>query len=263
MINFTMDYLVLSIVKRVMHYEARRRNIAAAAAVGALWAVLVSLFIGIPMVIGLLITYLGVSSLMVWLAFRTKGARNLAKGVVSLYLATFLVSGAMNAIYQYTAAGAYIELILRGRMTEAMPGITFLLLVAGILFGARYLLGWIMEAQRGRTHLYEVTIHYRGKKKTVTALLDTGNRLYEPVTKRPVHVVTYEALKEICESVSSVIYIPFSSVGKQSGMMPGIFLDEIEIHLENEVKKIEKPLVAVCSRPLSEDGQYQMLLHEE
>lgn len=83
------------------------------------------------------------------------------------------------------------------------------------------------------------------------------------MTHRPVHVVTYEALKELCESVSSVIYIPFGSVGKKEGVMPGIFLDEMEIRQGSDVKIIEKPLVAVCRRPLSVDGEYQMLLHED
>ena len=45
--------------------------------------------------------------------------------------------------------------------------------------------------------------------------------------------------------------------------MPGIFLDEMEIRQGSDVKIIEKPLVAVCRRPLCADGEYQMLLHED
>ncbi|MBE7721953.1 MAG: peptidase U4 sporulation factor SpoIIGA, partial [Lacrimispora celerecrescens] len=50
---------------------------------------------------------------------------------------------------------------------------------------------------------------------------------------------------------------------KSDGVLPGIFLDEMEVRQGDEVKVIERPLVAVCKEALSEKGEYQMLLHEE
>ncbi len=46
-------------------------------------------------------------------------------------------------------------------------------------------------------------------------------------------------------------------------MLPGIFLDEMEVRQGDEVKVIERPLVAVSKKTLSVNGEYQMLLHEE
>lgn len=262
-INMILDYLVLSITGKVMRYRAGRYRIVLGAALGAAWAVLCAAFPSIPPAVSFFMTYAVVSCLMVVTAFGVRKKREIGKAVACLYLVTVMMAGAMQALYQHTMAGYYIEQILRGNNRAAMPFYRLLLLAAGAYFGVRCILGFVLEARKSRNHFYEVTMHYRGRKKTVTALLDTGNRLYEPVTHRPVHVVTYEALKELCESVSSVICIPFGSVGKKEGVMPGIFLDEMEIRQGSDVKIIEKPLVAVCRRPLSVDGEYQMLLHED
>ena len=192
-----------------------------------------------------------------------KKGKEIGKTVLCLYLVTVMAVGIMEALYQHTRAGYYIEQMLRGDSRGTMSLCRLLLLAGGAWFGLRYALQAFSEIRNQTKYYYEVTIHYRGKVKTITALLDTGNRLYEPVTRRPVHVVTYEAVRDICESVSSVIYIPFGSVGKKNGVLPGIFLDEMEVRQGDEVKIIKKPLVAVCREPLSADGQYQMLLHED
>lgn len=262
-INFTLDLLVLSIVGKVMKYSEKRSRLVSGAALGAVWAVVCAVLPAMPAWIVLPVTYVAISCLIVAAAFGLKKKREILKAVACLYLITAMMAGLMEALYQHTMAGYYIEQILRGNNRAAMPFYQLLLLAAGAWFGIKYVLGFVLAVRKARNHLYEVTMHYRGKEKTVKALLDTGNRLYEPVTHRPVHVVSYEALKGLCENVSSVIYIPFVSVGKKDGMMPGIFLDEMKIRQGSEVKIIEKPLVAVCRRPLSPDGEYQMLLHED
>lgn len=262
LINLAMDCLVLSVAGKAMKRRGSLFKILLGSSVGALWAVVAAVF-KIPLFFELAATYVIVPAVMVSISFALKRLGEIARMTVCLYLVTIMAAGAMEALYQHTKAGYYIELILMGNSREAMPLYRLLFLAAGIYFGLRYSLHILVEARGKAKYLYEVTLHYRGKEKTVTALLDTGNRLYEPVTRQPVHVVTYGALRDICESVSSVIYIPFGSVGKKSGVMPGIFLDEMEVRQGDEVRVIKKPLVAVCSGVLSADEQYQMLLHED
>lgn len=262
-INFTMDLLVLSIVRRGLKYRLIWWRMILGAVLGAAWAVFAAAFSLLPLWLEMVITYLVVSTLMVMIAFCIKKPKEIAKAVVALYLAVALTSGIMYALYQHTKAGYYIEQILRGNGKAAMPLYRLIFLAAGAYFGIRYLLFRIPNIWKGKSNFFEVTMRYRGKEKKVIALLDTGNRLYEPVSRRPVHVVTYEAVRDICETVSEVIYIPFGSVGKSSGVMPGIFLDEMEVRQGDEVKVFEKPLIAVSKSTLSVNGEYQMLLHEE
>lgn len=262
-INFTMDLLVLSIVRRMLKYRLIWWRIILGAALGAVWAVLAAAFSLLPLWLEVGITYLVMSTLMVMTAFCIRKPKEIVKAVAALYLTTALTAGIMYALYQHTKAGYYIEQILRGNGRKAIPLYRLIFLAAGAYFGIRYLLWWIPGLWKGRSNIFEVTMRYKGKEKKVTALLDTGNRLYEPVSRQAVHVVTYEAVREICETVTEVIYIPFGSVGKSSGIMPGIFLDEMEVRQGDEVKVIIRPLVAVCKKTLSMNGEYQMLLHDE
>jgi stage II sporulation protein GA (sporulation sigma-E factor processing peptidase) len=262
-INFTMDFLVLSIVRRGMKYRLIRWRLILGAVLGAAWAVFAAAFPYLPVLLEMAVTYLGVSTLMVMTAFDLKRPKDIGKGLIALYLAAVAVGGIMEFLYQHTKAGYYIEQILSGNTGRAIPFYQLIFLGAGSYFGIRVMLRWLPGLWKAKSNFYEVTMHYRGKEKKVTALLDTGNRLYEPVSRRPAHVVTYEAVRELCESVSEVVYIPFGSVGKSNGVMPGIFLDEMEVRQGDDVKIIEKPLIAVCKKALSSSGEYQMLLHDE
>lgn len=262
-INFMMDFLILSITGRMMKYRLSRLRIVLGAAFGAAWAVFAAAFPILPLWTEMFFTYGVISILMVMTAFSVKKPKEIGKAAGALYLVTVAMAGTLEALYQHTKAGYYIEQILKGNSRKALPFYRLVFLAAGAYFAARGALGFFTQTLRDKNKFYEVTMHYRGKEKKVTALLDTGNRLYEPVSRRPVHVVTYEAVRELCESVAQVVYIPFESVGKKDGVMPGIFLDEMEVRQGDEVKVIEKPLVAVCKKELSLNGEYQMLLHEE
>ena len=126
----------------------------------------------------------------------------------------------------------------------------------------KYMMMSVWSVRKEKNNFYQVTLYYRGKQKKVTAFLDTGNRLKEPVTKRPVHILTYDEGRKICEKVPSFIYIPFSSIGTKMGMLPGIFLDSMTVEKDGRSVVIEKPLVAIVRQPLSPDNAYQMLLNE-
>lgn len=70
-----------------------------------------------------------------------------------------------------------------------------------------------------RNSLYEVTLYYQGKQRTVRALRDTGNQLYEPYGHQPVHILEQSVCREFGEPVSEVLYVPFCSVGKEHGIL--------------------------------------------
>ena len=60
-----------------------------------------------------------------------------------------------------------------------------------------------------------------------------------------------------------MLYIPYQCVGRRHGLMPGIILDRMEIFDGDERREVAAPLVGIVRQPLSADGSYHMLLHEE
>ena len=120
-----------------------------------------------------------------------------------------------------------------------------------------------MKAAGRRRALCRVRLFYRGRQAETEALLDTGNRLYSPEGTRPVHVLEYEVCRDICGGVDRMLYIPYQCVGRRHGLMPGIILDRMEIFDGDERREVAAPLVGIVRQPLSADGSYHMLLHEE
>ena len=113
------------------------------------------------------------------------------------------------------------------------------------------------------------------KEINVKAMLDTGNMLKDPITKMPVVVIEKEKLnetlpKELLENIERILggekdcynyelddeyvnkikIIPFSSIGKQNGLMIGIKADEITIQ-GDEFKEYKNVIIGISPQKLS------------
>lgn len=139
------------------------------------------------------------------------------------------------------------------------------------LFGALALLlgmTWFLcksQKEKRENVLYRVEIIEQGKRIEVTALLDTGNCLKEPFSKKPVSIVNKEELQELWElkrpEKSKVI--PYYSVGKEHGILYGMEVERIVIFKGEDCVTIQRPIVAIYEGILSQNKRYQMILHRE
>ena len=84
-----------------------------------------------------------------------------------------------------------------------------------------------------------MTLLWNGRQKKLFGLRDTGNRLVDPYHGKPVAVVEYQAVKELFNQRTKVLWIPYHTVGKQNGCMPGICLDCLFINRME--KKKDRP----------------------
>ena len=119
----------------------------------------------------------------------------------------------------------------------------------------------------------------------MTALLDTGNSLIDPVTLSPVIVAEYKFIKNLFNSdirlsldkledgnlmwiMNDIIQkglparlIPFSSLGKTNGILIGFIPDRVEIHDNCGVRVLDNCVVGISSGRLSKDNSYGALLN--
>ena len=260
-VNFLMDTVLLYLVKRLMRLRAKTVRLGAGAAVGAIWACAAIFLPPLPMWAEWCISWLGVGLLMVRAAF---GAME-RKTYVRCLLALWVVSVAAGGVFAVAGDGTREALYLTGSRAAGQFSLSaFGFCAAGVFFAGRFIVGAFRERLRLQNVLYDVTLHYGGRKKTVRALWDTGNRLYEPYTHQPVHVLTKDACKDFCDRVSGVIYIPFRSVGADAGVLPGIRMERMEVCRDGKfLYAFEKPWVAISRKPLSGENRYQMLLNGE
>lgn len=118
------------------------------------------------------------------------------------------------------------------------------------------------------------------KEVYIKAIIDTGNFLKEPITKLPVVVVQRDSLIDLIpknildnleriisgeninlgEYMSKVRVIPFSSLGKENGILLGIKVDKILIDREDKIIVTDDVIVAIYNGTLNKTGKYQALI---
>lgn len=118
------------------------------------------------------------------------------------------------------------------------------------------------------------------KSKYIKSIIDTGNFLREPISKLPVIVVEKRALEKIIpdyilenlnniingeevelkEYISKIRLIPFSSLGRENGMLLGVKADAILIETEEKSVVLNDAIIGVYNGILNKMGKYQALI---
>ena len=130
-----------------------------------------------------------------------------------------------------------------------------------------------------------IKIKINGIELETIAMIDSGNMLKEPITGTPVIVVESTLLEEVLpreilnnlekiiggdlegikeetkkEYLTRLKLIPYSSLGKQNGMLVGIKPEYIEIENEKQIKKIENVIIGIYNKSLTKKGEYRALV---
>ena len=247
LMEFFRNLFVLGLTAAFGRRKIRWIRAGAAAMIGSAFSILTVVFPVLSAGVFRLLLALAAGCVMIAAGFPLKSRKEAGKLLGFLMMAAMITGGGLFFFRQF--------FLLSGM--ESM----FCLGMIGLGWGAFYK---AVEKNRtaGRSR-YPVRLYYRGKQKEFLALADSGNRLREPVTGKPVSVISYGDCKDFCDRISSVFCIPYCSVGKKDGLLTGIVFEKMEILQEEETLTIKKPIVAVTREPLSADGSFTMLLPEE
>ncbi len=289
-LNFFIDYILLFLLSKVNRRKSNWKRFLGASAVGAMSAVIVSIFPWMNLIIRFLFMNVAVSALMLFLAFGRMRPAELLKQMLALYLITYFAGGLINSIYYYTD---FRERLIYYGTALVLSNISWksILLIILLLIPLTFFLLWFVRwYQSGRKETYEVELFYDNHNIHTTGLMDTGNCLYDPVYKKPVLVMESsllgkllpkEAFEEVeaaracllgknespvaagSENMRRLRFIPYQSVGKTRGIMPGVILDKVIIHTGRETICNEKVTAAICDNHLSTKDDYHVLLHKE
>ena len=116
--------------------------------------------------------------------------------------------------------------------------------------------------QNHQKRILEVVLSFGGKSEAVQALVDTGNRLTDPISKEPVHVIDMETAKRLgMKTLYGLRYIPYRTVNG-AGVMPVVRVEKMCVKGERECQ-IERPILGICEEMVSEKEDYQMILNPD
>lgn len=283
--NVAMNYMILFSTAKLAKSDYNKLKLLVASALGAVYSV----FYCLPGYEYLYTWFLKIlfSLFIVIVAFTPYKLKELTRLISMFYIITFIYGGAAFGLY-YIISG----------IKHSYKGIFFfqdfsikLLLLSVIIsyFIVRYSWDYTVQRLRREKVISKANICLNGKKIFVSALVDTGNSLNDPISKLPVVVVEYSSIKDIIpyelkkifeenkESninlIASVLsqsewltrfrLIPFKSLGADNALMIGFKPDEFNIELDNENQAIRELIIGIYNKRLSRDGEYNALIHPD
>lgn len=240
LVNFIMNLLLLLLVDHSLYRTATRRRLVLGAGVGALWYFLPFLFNG-PVWLKIVLGICPGSIAMIVIAFRVRCIRTFFRLLERFLIYSVLMGGVMTLLLKW----------MQG-LRDLLAGIWGVL---GMGAGFYLLFGYLRDRRDCGHNLCKATLICKGSRITVTALLDSGNSLVEPISGKPVSVVEKDLVKGLWEEEPRLYRaIPYHSIGKQHGILKGFLLPELRIEVDGVVKNCRDTYIAVCEEYLSDEN---------
>ena len=282
--NLIMNYIILLATGLILKIKIKHIRLIIAGLLGAIYSIVS--YTGVLEIYSNFILKIILSIVIVYIAYYPQTVKKLCKEILFFYLISFVFGGAAFALI-YVVKPQEI-LMKNGLFLGTYPLKTVILaaIVAFVIIISAFTI--IKSKMTKKDMIYDIEIKLNGKTIKTRALVDTGNMLKEPITNTPVvvieHTLLYECMpKEILNHLEDIIggdfekipeeirkeysprlkLIPFSSLGKQNGMLIGIKAKYLKIIKEEEIEEKENIILGIYDKSLTKKGEYRALMGME
>lgn len=279
--NLIMNYIILFTTGLVIKIKTKHIRLILASLLGAIYSVVA--YAGILKAYSSMILKFILSIIIVFIAYNPQSVKQLCKTLLLFYLTSFVFGGAAFALIYIIRPQ---DIIMKNGLFLGTYPLKTVMLGAIIAFCVIITAFSIVKSKISKKTLFcEIEIKINEKLVKTKAMIDTGNMLKEPITNTPVVVVEstllYECIpKEILYNLENIIggdfekvpnnikeqyisrlkLIPFSSLGKQNGMLLGIKAEYIKIKTEEQETKKTNVIIGIYDKSLTKRGEYQALI---
>lgn len=266
LINFIINICIIVCTGSVLRLPCRHMRVCAAAAVGALYSCLI--FIGDFGALTSAAMRIAFALLIVMTAFGICKLRQLIKRSLVFFGLTVALGICTLALLYFTNMGIRLGGVVKNGVFYFNIPIWFMLISCAVSYIAIILLQKIFKKSAARSYA-RITLNHLGKTVELKALVDTGNMLSDPFTGRKVLIAEAGAVSPLFDFDTEKTFnegfenlpegfrlIPFSSIGKENGLLAAFVPDKISV--ENAVKN--NIITAVFTGSLSQNGDYNALI---
>lgn len=275
--NIIMNYIIILATGMVCKANIKQTRLILASLLGGIYAIIICV-IDFKFCTNQ-ITKLLISICMVYISFNPMNVKVMIKQLFIFYLTSFCFGGV--AYYLLYCVNSNLIRSVNGILVGTYP--IKIALLGGILgfFIVNISFKIIKSKLTKKDMIYHIDIYYKEKKSSIKAILDTGNLLTDPISSTPVLIVEAQALRNIIsenilKNIENILYgkfkeidediktrcsiIPFSSIGKNNGMLIGFRPDYIKIHTEDREEIRKKVVVGIYNNKLVKNGLYSGLI---
>lgn len=276
--NVLMNYIIIFATGVVIRDECRKWRIFAASVLGAAYTVV--MYLNVIPIYSNFVMKIVLSVVIVYVAFKVKSFKKLVKNLIIFYLVSFVFGGCVFALMYFLQP--QMAQIRNGVFVGAYP-IKIALIGGLVAFVVLQISFRIVKTKFSKKDMiFDVQVVINEKIVKVKALLDTGNLLKDPITGFPVIVVEHKSLRgvipekilnnldnilggdideltkdeQFSKTISRFRMIPFSSLGKQNGLLFGIKADSVNIILDEKIDKVNNAIIGIYDKSFTKNGAY-------
>ena len=286
--NIIMNYIIILATGLIVKCKIRHLRFLLASTIGAIYTV-IAYISKLEIYSNIIIKFL-LSIIIVYVAYNPQNIKRMWKDVLFFYLTSFLFGGvAFALIYVLKPQDVLMKNgLFLGTYPLKTIGISAIIAYIIIINCFKLIKNKILK----KNTYCNLEIHLNKKTVKALALIDTGNLLREPISNTPVVIVEHSLLynvlpKEILNNLDEIIggnfenipeniqniyrsklkLIPFSSLGKEHGMLLGIKPEYIDIikddEDEQEIKHVDNIIIGIYNKSLTKRGEYRALIGSE
>lgn len=274
--NLCMNYIILFGTGYIIKLKIKHWRILVSSSIGAVYAILA--YMGIFPLYANIVVKIILSICMVYIAFNPKNIKAIIKELALFYLVSFALGGCAFALLYIVRPQ---DIFMKDGVYIGTYPLKIALLGGIVGFIITYVAFKVVKTRMNKNELiYEIVLKINEKELTTKVMLDTGNMLKDPISNNPVVLIEKKILynilpKELLENTKNMLggdfknnedleneyrtrlrIIPFTSVGKQNGMMLGIKVDEIKIITDIDEIINTNAIVCVYEKEFSKRGKY-------
>lgn len=248
LIQLVMHYCVFMLTASIMKLITSRLRIILAALIAATGSCFMFLPMGINGYIKLIVVFIIIVIASTRIAFHVRGKRQYISMLTTIVAITFLFGGI--AQWLLTMPGGDVTVCI---------WLTFLVLVYGIL-------QYVLKQYRMQKSLFvPVTLMLESmeemqKEISLVALIDTGNRLRETHTKKPVCILEEGVVALGSGEHYEVVY---RTLGNEGAVMKARIIPQMTIHTKEGDISCKEVMLAFYPGKISKNDGYHMILHKE
>ncbi|MGN1297198.1 MAG: sigma-E processing peptidase SpoIIGA [Clostridia bacterium] len=279
--NLIMNYIILFTTGLILKLKIQPIRILIASLLGAIYSIIA--YAGVLKIYSSFILKIVLSVLIVYIAFNPQSVKKMWKDLLIFYLTSFVFGGAAFALIYIVKPQ---DIIMKNGLFLGTYPLKTVMLGAVIAFIIIIAAFSIVKSKISKKDMFcEIETKINNKIIRTKAMIDTGNMLKEPITNTPVvvveHTLLYECIpKEILNNLENIIggdfekvpehikekyisrlkLIPFSSLGKQNGMLLGIKPQYIKIMKEEDEQINKNVIIGIYNKSLTKKGEYRALM---
>lgn len=279
--NLIMNYIILFTTAVVLKIKVNHIRLILASLLGAGYSIIA--YMGIIKVYSSIILKIILSVLIIYIAFNPQNIKKMCKDLLLFYLVSFVFGGAAFALIYIIKPQ---NILMKNGLFLGTYTLKTVMLGAIVAFCIIIGAFAIIKNKISKKDMFcEIEILINQKKIKTKAMIDTGNMLKEPITNVPVivveHILLYSCMpKEILNNLKEIMggdfknipcdiqekyitklkLIPFSSLGKQNGMLIGIRPEYVKVITDEQEKINKNVIIGIYEKSLTKKGEYQALI---